>query len=83
MRRGRQRQSGRAVLGRGAFRPATLRLGAVGSAPTVRATQTIPLHTAGVRCRYYLVWITSLGNHAQVDVNEIALYTQLQRERGE
>jgi len=47
----------------------------VGSAPTVHSTQTIPLHTAGVRYRYYLVWITSLGNHAQVDVNEIALYT--------
>ena len=25
--------------------------------------------------RYYLVWITSLGGHSQVAVNEIALYT--------
>ena len=25
--------------------------------------------------RYYLVWITSLGGHSHVDVNEIALYT--------
>ena len=48
---------------------------AVGNAANVHATQTIKLHTAGVRYRYYLVWITSLGNHASVDVNEIALYT--------
>jgi serine/threonine protein kinase len=48
---------------------------AVGNAAAVHATQTIKLHTAGVRYRYYLVWITSLGDHAQVDVNEIALYT--------
>jgi serine/threonine protein kinase len=48
---------------------------AVGNAPAVRATQTITLHTAGVRYRYYLVWITSLGNNGHVDINEIALYT--------
>jgi len=47
----------------------------VGNAPDVHSTQTITLHTAGVRYRYYLVWITSLGNHGSVDVNEIALYT--------
>jgi serine/threonine-protein kinase len=46
----------------------------VGSAPTVRRTQTIHLSTNGQRYRYYLVWITSLGNHDQVTVNEIALY---------
>ena len=48
---------------------------AVGSAGNVHSTQTIKLHTNGVRYRYYLVWITSLGNHSSVDVNEIALYT--------
>jgi serine/threonine-protein kinase len=46
----------------------------VGSATTIKATQTIPLNTAGVKYRYYLVWITNLGNHNQVAVNEIALY---------
>jgi serine/threonine protein kinase len=48
---------------------------AVGNAANVHATETIKLHTAGVRYRYYLVWITSLGSHSSVDVNEIALYT--------
>jgi serine/threonine protein kinase len=46
----------------------------VGSAASVHRTQTIPLHTGGTRYRYYLVWITSLGNHDQVAINEIALY---------
>jgi hypothetical protein len=46
----------------------------VGSAASVHRTQTIRLHTNGTRYRYYLVWITSLGNHDQVAINEIALY---------
>jgi serine/threonine protein kinase len=46
----------------------------VGSAVNVHRTQTIQLHTGGTRYRYYLVWITSLGNHDQVTLNEIALY---------
>jgi serine/threonine-protein kinase len=46
----------------------------VGSAPAVKATQEIGLHTHGVRYRYYLVWITSLGDHNQVAINEVALY---------
>jgi serine/threonine-protein kinase len=46
----------------------------VGAVPSVHKTQTIPLRTAGTRYRYYLVWITSLGNHDQVAINEIALY---------
>jgi hypothetical protein len=33
------------------------------------------LNTGGVKYSYYLVWITSLGAHNQVAVNEIALYT--------
>jgi len=32
------------------------------------------LSTGGTPYRYYLVWITSLGSHNQVAVNEIALY---------
>jgi tRNA A-37 threonylcarbamoyl transferase component Bud32 len=47
----------------------------VGSIGKVKAEQTIPLDTNGTKYRYYLVWITSLGDHNQVAVNEIALYT--------
>jgi hypothetical protein len=47
----------------------------VGAAPDVHPTQTIELATGGVPYRYYLVWITSLGEHGSVAVNEIALYT--------
>jgi serine/threonine-protein kinase len=47
----------------------------VGAAPNVHTRQTIKLSTYGVKYRYYLVWITSLGTHNQVAVNEIALYT--------
>jgi serine/threonine-protein kinase len=46
----------------------------VGSANNIHATQQIKLDTGGALYRYYLVWITSLGNHNQVAVNEIALY---------
>jgi serine/threonine protein kinase len=48
----------------------------VGGAPTVRKTQTIRLRAAGVAYRYYLVWITNLGDHNQVAVNEILLFTR-------
>jgi serine/threonine-protein kinase len=46
----------------------------VGSAPSVKKTQTVALSTGTTKYRYYLVWITSLGGHGHVDVNEIALY---------
>ncbi len=46
----------------------------VGSANAIHAIQQIPLTTDGARYRYYLVWITSLGPHDQVAVNEIVLY---------
>ena len=48
----------------------------LGSAPTVHKTQTIHLATHGKRYTYYLVWITSLGGHTQVAINEVALYTR-------
>jgi eukaryotic-like serine/threonine-protein kinase len=48
---------------------------AIGSSPSVTATQTIRLNTAGVSYRYYLVWITSLGGHGSVTINELTLYT--------
>jgi eukaryotic-like serine/threonine-protein kinase len=47
----------------------------VGAAANVHVTQTIKLTTGDVRYRYYLVWITGLGGHGSVAVNEIALYT--------
>jgi tRNA A-37 threonylcarbamoyl transferase component Bud32 len=47
----------------------------LGRVAAVKSTQTIRLHARGVKYRYYLVWITSLGDHNQVAVNEIALYT--------
>ena len=46
----------------------------VGGAAFVHATQTLKLHTAGVKYRYYLVWITSLGSRQQAAINEVALY---------
>jgi serine/threonine-protein kinase len=46
----------------------------VGAASAVRRTQSIPLNTAGVRYTYYLVWITTLGGHDQVAINELTLY---------
>ncbi len=47
----------------------------VGGALAVHATQALRLDTAGVKYRYYLVWITSLGSHTSVSLNEVALYT--------
>jgi len=47
----------------------------VGSSAHVHATQRIPLTTHGVRYRYYLLWITSLGGRELVRVGEFALYT--------
>jgi tRNA A-37 threonylcarbamoyl transferase component Bud32 len=48
----------------------------VGAAASVRKTQTIRLDAGGVQYRYYLVWITSLGNHDQVAINEVGLFTK-------
>jgi eukaryotic-like serine/threonine-protein kinase len=48
---------------------------AVGRDPNVHSTQTIGLSTGTTPYRYYLVWITDLGDHNQVAINEIALYT--------
>jgi serine/threonine-protein kinase len=46
----------------------------VGGTLSVAATQNLKLVTHGVRYRYYLVWITSLGPHTQAAINEVALY---------
>jgi serine/threonine-protein kinase len=47
----------------------------VGSVAKASARQTVSLNTGDVKYRYYLVWITALGNHNQAAINELALYT--------
>jgi tRNA A-37 threonylcarbamoyl transferase component Bud32 len=47
----------------------------IGGPVAVSRKQNIRLRTVGVRYRYYLVWITSLGSHESVAINELALYT--------
>jgi hypothetical protein len=46
----------------------------VGSANDVKSKQTIKLTSGTTEYRYWLVWITSLGSHQQIDLNEVALY---------
>ncbi len=47
----------------------------VGSVTGVGPNQAIPLHTAGRRYRYYLLWATTLPTHSQhISINEITLY---------
>jgi hypothetical protein len=45
------------------------------SKPTVVGKNTVvPLSSGDTRYRYWLVWITSLGGHEQLSIDEIALY---------
>ena len=46
----------------------------LGGALSIKAAQDLRLSTHGVRYRYYLVWITSLGPHTQAAISEVALY---------
>jgi hypothetical protein len=46
----------------------------VGSADSVQSKQTITLSSGTTSYRYWLVWITALGGHQQVAINEVALY---------
>jgi eukaryotic-like serine/threonine-protein kinase len=46
----------------------------IGAANKMRSTQTIPLSSSVTPYVYYLVWITSLGGHTQVAINEMALF---------
>jgi serine/threonine-protein kinase len=41
---------------------------------TVGRNTTIPLTSGDTPYRYYLVWITSLGGHEQLSIDEVALY---------
>ena len=45
------------------------------SAPTIVGTKTgIPLTGHNTRYRYFLVWITSLGTHELLQIDEVTLY---------
>jgi serine/threonine-protein kinase len=46
----------------------------VSGAVDVTSDDRIDLSTDGVPYRYYLIWITSLGGHENVDLNEVTLY---------
>jgi serine/threonine-protein kinase len=50
------------------------------SSPTVVGSNTtIKLRSGNTRYRYYLVWITSLGGHEQLSIDEIILYRYVTR----
>jgi serine/threonine protein kinase len=46
----------------------------LGHANDVHSKQTITLYGGATPYKYYLVWITSLGHHQQLAINELALY---------
>jgi hypothetical protein len=46
----------------------------VGSASNVQSPQTVTLSSSTTVYRYWLVWITSLGGHQQIALNEVELY---------
>jgi serine/threonine protein kinase len=47
----------------------------VSASTQVGRKTTIPLSGGSTRYRYYLVWITSLGHHEQLSIDEIAVYS--------
>ncbi len=47
---------------------------AISKPTTIAATQNIPLTSGSTPYRYYLVWITSLGSHNELAINEITIY---------
>jgi serine/threonine-protein kinase len=47
----------------------------LGSSADVHSTQHVGLNAHGVKYRYYLLWITSLGSRDSVTVGEFAIYT--------
>jgi hypothetical protein len=40
----------------------------------VASNTAIPLSTQGNSFRYYLVWITDIGGHEQLSLDEVTLY---------
>jgi serine/threonine-protein kinase len=47
---------------------------AVSASTKVRSSTLIPLHTGRTRYKYYLVWITDIGGHEQLVINELTLF---------
>jgi hypothetical protein len=47
----------------------------VSASTRVGANTSIPLTGGSTRFRYFLVWITSLGGHEQLSIDEVVLYT--------
>jgi eukaryotic-like serine/threonine-protein kinase len=47
----------------------------VSATRVVGKNTSIPLTSGHTRYRYFLVWITDLGGHQQISIDEIALYT--------
>jgi serine/threonine-protein kinase len=47
----------------------------ISATTTVGSNTSIPVSAASTPYRYYLVWITSLGGHEQLSIDEIVLYT--------
>ena len=47
---------------------------AVSTSTLVGRSTSIPVTAGSTRYRYYLVWITNLGGHEQLSIDEIALY---------
>jgi serine/threonine-protein kinase len=46
----------------------------VSASTQVGSSTAIPLNTQGTSYRYYLVWITDIGGHEQLSVDEVTLY---------
>jgi hypothetical protein len=46
----------------------------VSSPTTVGENTSIPLTSGSTRYRYFLVWITSIGGHEQLSLDEVVLY---------
>jgi hypothetical protein len=46
----------------------------VASSMRIAHKQDIKLNSGSTRYRYYLLWMTSLGGHAQLAIAEVTLY---------
>jgi serine/threonine-protein kinase len=46
----------------------------VSASTQVGSSTAIPLNTQGTSYRYYLVWITDIGGHEQLSLDEVTLY---------
>jgi tRNA A-37 threonylcarbamoyl transferase component Bud32 len=47
---------------------------AISGSTKIGAHQTVKLNSTTVRYKYYLIWITNLGGHPQLQLNEVTLF---------